>query len=73
MAKTKDRIIELRKKLNLTRANLAKLLECNYRTIYYWETGARNPGFKHAFELTKIAKKQGIQITIDWIRPDNFS
>lgn len=67
---TNERIFELRSQLGFSRIDFARELNVSLITIHYWESGQRKPSFKHTYRILKLAKKCGIEITLDWIRPE---
>lgn len=55
-----NRIRELREHMNLTPAELAKLLEVKQSTISRWESGELEPGPEHLKALRRVFKIRGI-------------
>lgn len=54
MVKFAERLKELRLAKGLTRAELAKKLNINIRSISYWETGQRQCDFDTLIALARI-------------------
>lgn len=48
------KIVELRKKNNMTQAELSKKLNVTYQAVSKWETGTSSPDFKTMVTLSKI-------------------
>ena len=68
---TKDRIHQIRKALRLNRTEFGELIGCSYRSVYYYETGARKPSFTTCYKIVVIAHKNGLKdVDIEWLRPD---
>ena len=49
-----NKILELRKKANLSQENLAEKLDVSRQTISKWETGETSPDLKQAASISKI-------------------
>ncbi|MBR6778894.1 MAG: helix-turn-helix transcriptional regulator [Clostridia bacterium] len=62
MVKFSERLIELRLEKNMSRINLANLLNVNPRTICYWELGQRECNLE---QLANIAKL--FNVTTDYL------
>jgi transcriptional regulator with XRE-family HTH domain len=61
-------IIDLRKKLNLTQAELAKMLDLSQASISLIEQSKRFLSYKKCCQLIKIAKKNNINLTIELLK-----
>lgn len=69
--KTQDRIYQIRKALRLNRTEFGNLIGCSYRSVYYYETGARKPSFTTCYKIVVIARQNGIEdVDIEWLRPE---
>ena len=51
-----EKIIELRKKYNLTQEKLAEKIEVSRQTVSNWESNSTSPDLLQASKLTKIFK-----------------
>lgn len=49
-----ERLIELRKKANLSQEKLAEILDVSRQAVSKWETGASNPDIHHIIRLGEI-------------------
>lgn len=49
-----ERLIELRKKANLSQEKLAEILDVSRQAVSKWETAASNPDIHHIIRLGKI-------------------
>jgi DNA-binding XRE family transcriptional regulator len=68
--KSAEHFRELRIKMCLSRKELGKLLDIAARTIIQYEFGYRNPSVGVCQRLIKLAKLKGINITLEYLRPD---
>ena len=62
MVKFAERLKELRNENNMSRNNLATLLQVNPRTISYWELGQRECNLEQLYNLAIIFK-----VTTDYL------
>lgn len=62
---TKELIIHIRAKLDLTQEELAKLLNVSYQTIYRWEMGKTKPTRKTMCQIAEICKENNIKVEAD--------
>lgn len=56
MIKFAERLKELRNEINLSRNDLANLLQVNPRTISYWELGQRECNLEQLCKIAQIFK-----------------
>ena len=57
-----ERFRELRLERNLSRVELAKILQDNARTISYWELGQRECNFSQLCEISKF-----FNVSVDYL------
>lgn len=50
----KDRLVQLRKKKNMTQADLAEALNVSRQAVSRWETGVSLPSTENLIELSKL-------------------
>ena len=62
MNKFAERLRELRTTKNLSRKQLAEMLDVSVRTISYWEEGARECGFDMLIKLAQM-----LDSTVDYL------
>lgn len=61
---------KLRLSLCLSQVDLSNLLSIKQSTLSNYETGKRKPSFKICYKLIKLAKLKGLDINIEYLRPD---
>ena len=62
MIKFSERLQELRLEKNMSRQDLANLLNINVRTISYWELGQRECNFEQLEKLSNI-----LEVSVDYL------
>jgi len=63
----KDSIRSLRKELDLTQKEMAKILGVSHPFISMFERGLRSPSYKTLCKLIRLAARNGIQVDEHYI------
>ena len=69
--KNKTLIKQIREKIDMMQSELAKELGITQPHISQIENGIRAITFELAYKIKKLAKKHGIKLTIEDIRPES--
>lgn len=64
-----QRIKKIRNDLGLSFRQFASILQVNPSAVFYWENGKRKPCIENTYKILEIARKNGIEIDFEWIRP----
>ncbi len=67
---TAQRIRKLRRAMCISQAEMSREMKVSIGTISCYETGKREPGYPTIRKMIALAKKHGIKIGLDDIRPE---
>ena len=69
---TAERIKELRCNLKLSMRGFARALKISSSTFSYYESGKRLPSLETCYKIIRYSKEHGIDVDINYLRPNEF-
>ena len=69
---TKHRLKELRERLGLSMRGICEEIGLSCSTFSYYESGKRLPSIETCYKIIEYAKGRGVNVSIEWLRPNDF-